>query len=77
MKNFLLVIKSIWECIYNSALIGGIAYFFLALCNWSLHPGEWAGFSRFIMALVVLAIVVLCWDLLSKTIRKIKSKSSK
>ena len=32
-------------------------YLFLTFCNWSFHPMEWNGFSKFIMALGMLLTI--------------------
>lgn len=38
--------------------IGVAFYGFLSFCNWDLHPLDWNGFSRFVMACILLAIIL-------------------
>ena len=33
-------------------LLSIVAFGFLAVCNWDLHPKEWNGFSRFILGAI-------------------------
>ncbi len=55
MKNFL---KDVATCL----LIMIIAYAFLSLCNWNLNVGDWNGFSRFILGVVGVVLLVKLID---------------
>jgi len=54
-------------------IVGG-AYLFIALCNWTLNPVEWNGFSRFTLGVVALIDVIATWSAMSTTVKNIKAK---
>lgn len=72
MKNFIHFLKRLIENLFYLILIVGLSYGFFALCNWEFNPMDWNGFSRFLLAFVILIMGIATWSALSTTIKNFK-----
>jgi hypothetical protein len=74
MKDILhFTYRLIQNLLWSVILIGG-AYLFIALCNWTLNPAEWNGFSRFLLGFAIGIDVIATWSAMSTTVKNIKAK---
>jgi hypothetical protein len=67
-------IKRLAENVFWLIVISACAYIFLGLCNWSRNIGDWNGFSRFLLALVVLIMVLATWEAMSNVSKTLRAK---
>lgn len=65
--------KRLIQNIFWAIIIFATVYGFLALCNWHLNPSTWNGFSRFLVAVSGLIVVVTTWKDMNNTVRDIRA----
>lgn len=75
MKFIIFFIK-LFETLFYFHVIIGITYSFLGVCNWSYDIGEWNGFSRFLMAIVMIIATIASFEVMSNTVKNIRNKNN-
>jgi hypothetical protein len=69
MKNLFHFIKRLIQNLLTSAFVLAIVFGFLSLCNWSIDLNKWTGFSRFVLGLAGVVMVVATYDAMVSTVR--------
>jgi len=70
-KHFM---KRLWQNAMFFILVNGGAYLVLSFLNWSLNVSEWGGFSRLLMAIVLLVMGWSTYSAMKTVVRNIKAK---
>lgn len=74
MKAIIYFVKRLLQNLWWDFLFLGGFYGFLGICNWSAYIGEWNGFSKFLFALLSLAVFYVTWQMMDNVVKNIKLK---
>jgi len=74
MSNKAHFMKRLFQNLLYFIAVNGVAYLVISFLNWSLSIADWGGFSRLLMAIIWIVMVIATYSAMKTVVRNIKAK---